>query len=131
MSHNLFLVGREGPSFGLNCQLTRKANTHFTIRILCQVKCYKYCYKGNNCKIFLGLQRSPDYRTVFEKNETYSPMPWCKQSKEFFPICYIFPIIDHCNIFLLLVGSDNLMNGFEDCIIFVIRATWVSFNFCL
>ena len=48
-----------------------------------------------------------------------------------FPICKnVFPIIDQPRFFVTSgIGPDSLMNVLKDCIVFLIWAIWVLFNF--
>ena len=78
--------------------------------------------------IFLGLWLSQTLQLYLKQ----SKLLWQHLAfLDFFPICNIFPYIGQDRFFFSGVGPDILMNVLEDCIIFLIWAALVLFNFCL
>ena len=84
--------------------------------------------ESKKCKNFLGLQHHLDRTTASGTNHTYSPTTCFAR----FPIYKeSFPIIGQCRFFYSWDRPDILVNVFEDCIIFLVWAVWVLFNFYL
>ena len=56
-----------------------------------------------------------------------------KELRGFYAVCNnIFPIIDICRFFFIsAIDPDILRNVLENCIMFLIGAAWVLFNFYL
>ena len=83
-----------------------------------------------NCKIFLRLHCLPNLPTVFGTNLHCLSTPRFAQilfnMEKYFPLSLIYP-----DFFTSGMGPDILANVLWDCIVFLIWAAWVLFDFIL